>query len=99
MAVQLPERWESHVSRPSLSETQEGATKKVQCAFEDTLLKGSSSPCLTYGSPSLSRYHKDGSLFEIINMELWTLTPCMTLEEAEKLELGRLFFEKHSRQV
>ena len=40
-----------------------------------------------------------GSLFEIINLELWTLTPCETLEEAEKLELGRLFLEKHGKYL
>jgi hypothetical protein len=65
--------------------------------IQDDLLQGTSSPCLTFGSPSLSNEHADGSRFEIINMELWTLTPCMTLDEAEKLELGRLFLEKHGR--
>lgn len=61
----------------------------------EDLLQGTTSPCLTFGSPSLSHAHSDGSLFEIINLELWTLTPCMTQDEAEKLELSRLFLEKH----
>ena len=30
------------------------------------------------------------------NLELWTLTPCFTLEDAEKMELGKLFLESHS---
>eukprot|EP00977_Amphora_coffeiformis_P000398 scaffold108_cov162-Amphora_coffeaeformis.AAC.9 len=67
--------------------------------IDNDLLHGSSSPCLTYGSPSLSKFHQDGSPFEIINIELWTLTPCISFEEAEKLELGRLFFEKHARHI
>jgi hypothetical protein len=65
-------------------------------AIQSDLLQGSSSPCVTFGSPSLSNAHPDGSLFEIINIELWTLTPCMTVEEAEKLELGKLFLQKHT---
>jgi hypothetical protein len=64
-------------------------------AIPSDLLEGSSSPCATFGSPSLSHVHADGSLFEIVNLELWTLTPCMTVEQAEKLELGKLFLERN----
>ena len=66
-------------------------------SIEGDLLYGTSSPCVTYGSPSLSTVHKDGSAFEIVNLELWTLTPCQTLEEAEKMELGRLFLDRSSQ--
>jgi hypothetical protein len=65
-------------------------------ALQSDLLQGSSSPCITFGSPSLSKAHPDGSLFEIMNVELWTTTPCMTEEEAEKLELGKLFLHQDS---
>lgn len=65
-------------------------------ALRDDLLHGSTSPCVTFGSPSLSKLHSDGSLFEIINVELWTLTPCWSEAEAEKLELGKLFLEQQS---
>lgn len=64
-------------------------------AIQGDLLEGSSSPCVTFGSPSLSALHPDGSLFEIINLELWTLTPCGTEDEAEKLELGKLFLQQN----
>ena len=63
--------------------------------IEGDLLHGTSSPCLTFGSPSLSTSHPNGEKFEIINVELWTLTPCIRLEDAEKLEIGKLFLEKH----
>jgi hypothetical protein len=62
---------------------------------EGDFLHGTSSPCLTFGSPSLSATHPNGSLFEIMNLELWTLTPCTRLEDAEKLELGKLFLENN----
>jgi len=65
-------------------------------SLESDLLHGSSAPCVTFGSPSLSDEHSDGSLFEIINIELWTMTPCYSEEDALKLELGRLFLEDHS---
>jgi hypothetical protein len=63
-------------------------------ALQSDLLHGSSSPCVTFGSPSLSNTHSDGSVFDIVNLELWTLTPCHNLMDAEKLELGRLFLER-----
>jgi len=65
-------------------------------ALQSDLLQGSSSPCVTFGSPSLSKTHQDGSFFEIMNVELWTTTPCMTEEDAEKLELGKLFLHQDS---
>jgi len=39
----------------------------------------------------------NGKTFEIMNLELWTLTPCDRLEDAEKLEIGKLFLEKHTK--
>ena len=58
-------------------------------------LHGTSAPCLTFGSPSLSTAHADGSVFEIMNVELWSLTPCADLAGAEQLELGKLFLSDH----
>jgi hypothetical protein len=52
--------------------------------FEEDLLTGMSSPCLTFSSPSLSRLHS-GSHFEVRNLEVWALTPCQSMAEAEKL--------------
>eukprot|EP00934_Nitzschia_sp_Nitz4_P002861 Nitzschia sp. Nitz4//scaffold225_size51843//40233//43241//NITZ4_006903-RA/size51843-snap-gene-0.6-mRNA-1//1//CDS//3329542699//2851//frame0 len=64
-------------------------------AIDSDFMTGTSSPCVTFGSPSLSTKHSDGSVFEIVNLELWTMTPCYTLAEAEKLELGKLFLERN----
>ena len=62
-------------------------------AIDSDMLHGISSPCLTYGSPPLSKAHPDGSPFEILNMEVWTLTPCVSEKEAESLEMRHLFFQ------
>lgn len=60
-------------------------------ALRADLLQGSSSPCLTFGSPSLCKSTPSGERFEVVNVELWTTTPCLTEEDAERLELGKLF--------
>eukprot|EP00533_Pseudo-nitzschia_delicatissima_P000163 CAMPEP_0116104120 /NCGR_PEP_ID=MMETSP0327-20121206/14274_1 /TAXON_ID=44447 /ORGANISM="Pseudo-nitzschia delicatissima, Strain B596" /LENGTH=1110 /DNA_ID=CAMNT_0003596327 /DNA_START=185 /DNA_END=3517 /DNA_ORIENTATION=- len=60
-------------------------------ALRSDLLEGSSSPCVTFGSPSLSKSKPNGDRFEVVNVELWAMTPCATEEDAEKLELGKLF--------
>jgi len=65
-------------------------------AIQGDLQHGTSSPCLTFGSPSLSNTHGDGSVFEILNLELWAFTPCGNVLDAEKLELGKLFLEQSS---
>jgi hypothetical protein len=63
-------------------------------AISGDFMTGTSSPCVTFGSPGLSHVHSDGSSFEIVNIELWTLTPCRNEAEAEKLELGKLFLSR-----
>ena len=67
--------------------------------IEGDLLRGTSSPCTTFRSPSLSKVHGDGSMFEILNLEAWTLTPCTSQAEAERMELNRLFLQQHSSKL
>jgi len=59
-------------------------------AVDQDLHFGTSSHCATFGSPPLCKLSPSDP-FEIINLELWTLTPCADLEDAERLELGMLF--------
>jgi len=51
------------------------------------LSRGHSHECLTFGSPSLL----EDEMFEVAHVEVWTLTPVETLEQAEKVEFGRHF--------
>jgi len=60
-------------------------------ALEDDLLTGASGPCATFNNPSLAVSNPNG-LFEVANLEVWTLTPCATEAEAEKLDFHKLFF-------
>jgi hypothetical protein len=63
----------------------------------DCLMDATSSACVTFNSPSLSKKHSDGSKFELINLEVWALTPCITLAEAQRMEYHKLFLHQNKR--
>ncbi|CAJ1951952.1 unnamed protein product [Cylindrotheca closterium] len=66
-------------------------------AFDDNcLLEGTTSPSITFLSPSLSEFHSDGSKFEVLNLEGWALTPCVSVGEAEIMECRKTFLERES---
>mmetsp|Transcript_32940 Transcript_32940/g.48325 ORF Transcript_32940/g.48325 Transcript_32940/m.48325 type:complete len:484 (-) Transcript_32940:83-1534(-) len=62
-------------------------------AVNSDLSSGTSGMCVTFQSPALHQTPSD--VFEILNLELWTMTPFTNEEEAEKLELGRQFVFDH----
>jgi hypothetical protein len=61
--------------------------------------RGSSSPCATYRNPCLVDGGPNGKAFEIVNLEVWTLTPCMTVDVAEKLEMTNFFIHESTRSA
>lgn len=63
-------------------------------SLSNDLSRGISEQCLTFDSPPLATRSTDG-VFNITNIEVWTLTPVLSLEEAEKLELSRQFIFDH----
>lgn len=58
--------------------------------LEDNLLHGSSGPCATFNNPCLAPSSPNG-VFEVANLEVWTLTPYVTEDDAEKNEFSMLF--------
>lgn len=56
---------------------------------------GESSSSATFCNPTLCG---DVQEFTIDDLEVWTLTPCHNIAEAEKLELQKLFVEEHSKK-
>jgi hypothetical protein len=68
-------------------------------AFDKDLQQGTSSPCVTFNSPSLSKKHADGSRFEVSNMEFWTITPCISVEEAKRMEKSKSMLGSSSASV
>jgi hypothetical protein len=55
-------------------------------SLDKDLLTGTTNKCMTFLSPPLSKLHADGSTFEVRNLEVWALTPCLSLEDAEKVQ-------------
>jgi hypothetical protein len=68
-------------------------------SVDEFMLHGSSSPCATYRNPCLVDGGPNGKAFEIVNLEVWTLTPCMTVDAAEKLEMSKFFIHESTRSV
>mmetsp|Transcript_27730 Transcript_27730/g.39170 ORF Transcript_27730/g.39170 Transcript_27730/m.39170 type:complete len:488 (+) Transcript_27730:43-1506(+) len=66
-------------------------------AIDWDLLNGSSSPCATFRNPCLSSHGFEGKTFQIVNLEMWTLTPCLTVDAAEKLEMTKFFVSESNR--
>ena len=67
-------------------------------AIDSELLRGTSSSCATFQNPPLSKAHANGSPFEILNIEVWTMTPCANVADAENLEMKSLFLESYNRE-
>lgn len=72
------------------------ATQKqgIGLLIDADLLGGESNSSATFCNPTLSG---DGQEFNIDDLEVWTMTPCITTEEAEKLEMHKLFVEEQRR--
>ena len=66
-------------------------------AIDSELLRGTSSSCATFQSPPLSRSHANGSPFEILNIEVWTMTACSNVDGAENLEMKSLFLGSYDK--
>ncbi|KAL3822905.1 hypothetical protein ACHAXA_010688 [Cyclostephanos tholiformis] len=80
---------------PAFTKANEGG---FGLAIDSDLLRGTSSSCATFQSPPLSKAHPNGP-FEILNMEVWTLTPCINIREAENLEMRTLFLNGYNRDL
>mmetsp|Transcript_2009 Transcript_2009/g.3649 ORF Transcript_2009/g.3649 Transcript_2009/m.3649 type:complete len:566 (+) Transcript_2009:104-1801(+) len=61
-------------------------------ALDGDLQRGTSSPSSTFCNPKLTG--EEGGVFEISNLEVWTLTPCSTVQEAEQLEMTKHFLHE-----
>jgi len=61
--------------------------------LESNLTKGTTSNSETFGNPCLVDSSRRGATFEVCNLEVWTLTPHPTVEDAEQSELSTLFLE------
>jgi hypothetical protein len=77
----------------------QGEPKGFGLMFDRDLAMGETNSCATFANPRLCGRTKTSNDFHISNMEVWTMTPCISLEEAQKLELHKLFVEEQQRVV
>jgi TLD len=59
------------------------------------LLGGETASCVTFANPRLGDRSVTKGEFEITAMEVWTVTPCSTVEDAEDMEMQREFVERN----
>lgn len=65
--------------------------------LDASLLKGSTSNSETFGNPCLVNPDERGAMFEVSNLEVWTLTSQSDVESAQQLELSQLFLTNRDR--
>jgi len=63
-------------------------------ALEDDLMIGTTSPSPSFDSPSLCGSGDRTQTFQVVNLEIWTFTPCFSVSVAEKLEMSKFFIEE-----
>ncbi|CAJ1954486.1 unnamed protein product [Cylindrotheca closterium] len=66
-------------------------------AVQDDLLSGTTSKCHTFRNSCLINSEVDSESFQVLNLELWTFTPCFNLDSAEKLEMTQFFMSESIR--
>ena len=65
--------------------------------LDKSMARGTTSSSETFGNPCLIQRESRGEAFEVANVELWSLTPHDTVEEADQAEMKSLFEEnRHS---
>jgi len=80
-------------------EDEQSCTFNAGCfafALTKDLGRGTSGPTATFGNPSSLA---SAGVFEVANVEVWTLSPVDDLEQAEKIELSRQFIFDHGNFV
>ena len=66
-------------------------------ALTNDLAQGTSSPCSTFNSPCLTNNSADiGSVFEILNVEIYSFTPFDKEGDAERNELMKMYIDDQS---
>jgi hypothetical protein len=72
-----------------------GEPTGIGLMIDADLLGGETNSCSTFANPRLCGKSSNSNEFDIINLEVWTVTPCLSEPEAELLEMRRLFVEEN----
>jgi hypothetical protein len=72
-----------------------GEPTGIGLMIDADLLGGETNSCSTFANPRLCGRSSNSNEFDIVNLEVWTVTPCTSEPEAELLEMRRLFVEEN----
>jgi hypothetical protein len=72
-----------------------GEPTGIGLMIDADLLGGETNSCSTFANPRLCGRSSNSNEFDIVNLEVWTVTPCLSEPEAELLEMRRLFVEEN----
>uniref|UniRef100_A0A7S4EQB8 Oxidation resistance protein 1 n=1 Tax=Pseudo-nitzschia australis TaxID=44445 RepID=A0A7S4EQB8_9STRA len=63
--------------------------------LDRSMATGSTSSSETFGSPCMIERESRGKQFQVANVELWTMTPHESVEDADQAEMRALFLEEN----
>ena len=72
----------------------------IGLVIDGDLVGGETNSCATFANPRLARYASSSNEFVISNLEVWSMTPCNTVEDATKVEMREFFIRgyAHTRE-
>lgn len=62
------------------------------------LMGGETNACATFANPRLGNRMISTNEFDIRSLEVWTVTPCTSIDQAEKLEMHKHFVEEQRKK-
>jgi TLD len=62
--------------------------------IDGDLAGGETNSCSTFANPRLAKQTSASSEFTIRNLEVWTMTSCVTVSDAVRVESQRAFIEE-----
>lgn len=68
-----------------------GHGEGIGLVIDGDLAGGETNSCATFANPKLARFASSSNEFVINNLEVWTMTPCNTVEDATKMEMREFF--------
>ncbi len=72
-----------------------GHGEGIGLVIDGDLEGGETNSCATFANPKLARFASSSNEFVINNLEVWTMTPCDTVEDATKMEMREFFIRGH----
>lgn len=82
-------------TRTSEGSPYRGEPSGIGFLIDGDLLGGETSSCVTFANPRLGDRTAQSIEFDIHALEVWTVTPCLAVKEAEEMEVRRMFLDKH----